>query len=228
MVVALSGCQLFVGSEDPMMVAIDAPAPPPPPPCPDDMLEVELIGEASNVCIDRYEASHSLVDPDVPASVAGAMPWVNVTYDEAVDACHRAGKRLCTPAEWNAACQGGKASNVYPYGEDYGLTTCNGDESNWGEALPTGSLETCQGGLVGLFDMAGNVAEWLEGCQEVPEELGGPCSPFYGRCCAQAPSSYRAGAVAQQCELWELVANAQEAYDDSGFRCCKAVDQGGA
>ncbi|RMH43301.1 MAG: hypothetical protein D6689_05470 [Deltaproteobacteria bacterium] len=60
----------------------------------------------------RYEASRpdaTATDPGAstarPCSKPGALPWTNVTYPEAAAACAAIGARLCTEAEWQAACE---------------------------------------------------------------------------------------------------------------------------
>jgi formylglycine-generating enzyme required for sulfatase activity len=97
------------------------------PPCPPDMVPV-----GSAWCFDRWEASR----PDASAVQGGAdgsrafsregvIPWFPVEYAEARAACEAAGKRLCTEAEWYAACAG-TAGHVYVYGDQYSPDTCNG------------------------------------------------------------------------------------------------------
>jgi len=106
----------------------------------------------------RYEASKS---GSVACSRKGAMPWVNVTWDEAKAACEAAGSRLCNADEWGDACDGVKGSggSVYPYGNTYSGSTCNGSDAGKGGAVPTGSMSGCVSGF-GAYDMSGNVWEW--------------------------------------------------------------------
>jgi hypothetical protein len=136
----------------------------------DDMVQVTSGGV--NVYVYRYEATR----PDATASSAGldgvracskpdALPWTQVTFAAASAACAAAGKRLCTGAEWQAACEGA-AVRTFPYGNSYAEGTCNGEDFD-GEAggadddvlIATGAAEMCttQGGLA---DMSGNAKEW--------------------------------------------------------------------
>lgn len=114
------------------------------------------------VCIDRYEASQGSNGGQADCAVS-AQPWNLVTLAEARDACVRVGKRLCTGSEWKLACQGGQADRTYPYGSSYDGSACrdwnNGQASN---PYVTGSATRCEGGVAGLFDMVGNVAEWTD------------------------------------------------------------------
>ncbi len=97
------------------------------------------------------------------ASVPLALPIGNLTFYQAAAACTRAGKRLCTDAEWRAACQNGPAFTRYPYGETYD----GGDEAGadcWTDGLSnglevTGSASACVTAN-GIFDLSGNAAEW--------------------------------------------------------------------
>jgi hypothetical protein len=69
----------------------------------------------------KYEASH----PDATSSLvgaqtthacsrAGALPWNNVTYPQAVAACAAVNARLCTEAEWENMCARVPAAPTYP------------------------------------------------------------------------------------------------------------------
>ena len=117
-------------------------------------------------CIDAYEASREDAAFDrqgvalgAARSVAGVLPWSNASYEEAVAACAVAGKRLCSSAEWIAACQG-PDTTLFPYGAMYDAEACNGPNvPPLGAAAPTGGFDTCVSNF-GVFDQSGNVAEW--------------------------------------------------------------------
>jgi len=122
---------------------------------------------ANRFCIDKWEASR----PDATATtegtaggqagcVKGVFPWQVSSNNEAHKACEAAGKRLCTPAEWQTACQG-PGQTVYSYGDTYNPKTCNGIDtfgySNF-HLTPTGSFPNCVNSW-GVFDMNGNLWE---------------------------------------------------------------------
>lgn len=112
--------------------------------CPDGMV---LVGDdflADGVhCIDRYEASLLVVDPETGDSVStwspyhnpgqasvkavslrGAVPQGNISQVQAAAACEAADKRLCTPNEWIEACRGPEF-HVFPYGDGWINGACN-------------------------------------------------------------------------------------------------------
>ncbi|MFH0902296.1 MAG: SUMF1/EgtB/PvdO family nonheme iron enzyme [Pseudomonadota bacterium] len=129
--------------------------------CPADMVVIPSL----NVCIDRYEASQG--EGGKAESVFGVMPWANVSWYSARDACIAAEKRLCDESEWFDACSGPAPGTVYPYGDTYDPQACNGDEHGVNAAVPTGSMTTCEGGYPGVFDMSGNLWEWTSTCGRV-------------------------------------------------------------
>ena len=136
-------------------------------------------------CIDRYEAS---IVSGHAVSKKGAMP-ATVTGEDATADCKSSGKRLCTFEEWNAACS---AHAAHPTG-------CNLKTKG---PVRTGSRASCEGGLIGLFDMDGNVSELIEGGKKAQ---GG---------------SYMSGAVG--CEGFTY--QSYKVFNHNvGFRCCKPV-----
>ena len=112
------------------------------------------------------EVPGRLADPDAPGegyvdaracSVRGVLPWTDLTWGEAAEACAAAGARLCTGAEWQRAC-GGAVRAAYPYGDVYDPDRCNGGGAPGDALRPTGALERCV--RSGVFDLSGNAKEW--------------------------------------------------------------------
>jgi sulfatase modifying factor 1 len=68
-----------------------------------------------------------------------------------------------TKSQWFNACTSG-GQNVYPYGDAYSSSVCNGDGSG---TVPVGSEIGCQSsasGYAGVYDLSGNVWEWEDSC----------------------------------------------------------------
>jgi len=136
----------------PVEAVAPQPAPPEPvvrpvEPCATEMLlvPVELAHHAKKpFCIDRHEAPGP-----------GKPPQVGLSKDSAQAACQARAARLCSPAEWEAACQGPDSSS-FPYGSSYVARKCN---TRGREVAPSGSFPECMS-AAGAIDMSGNAAEW--------------------------------------------------------------------
>lgn len=166
-----------------------------------------LVVEGQCVCVDRYEAS---AGPDGAArSLEGVRPWVGVSFQAAQAACAKAGKRLCTGSEWTAACTGLPAL-PFPYGPELDRRACNTTAT----VAMTGSYQGCEGGVPGLYDLSGNVAEWA-----AEPTLGTGCDPELG--CAVFGGGPKASDEELACG-YRAGLTASESLGGVGFRCCQS------
>ena len=122
------------------------------------------------VTFDEWDACVSAAAcPRVPDSWGrGAMPVINVSWRDAKQyvgwLSQLTGKeyRLLTEAEWEYAARAG-ANTPYSWGEDpaTGDANCDGCGSHWDlkQTAPVGSFKP---NAFGLYDMHGNVWEWVE------------------------------------------------------------------
>ena len=100
----------------------------------------------------------------------GTRPVINVNWNDAQQYVAWLSKmtgqpyRLLTEAEWEYAARAG-ATTAYYWGDEIGVgnANCNGCGSQWDgrETAPVGSFKP---NAFGLYDMAGNVVQWVQDC----------------------------------------------------------------
>ena len=89
------------------------------------------------------------------------QPVAIVSWDDAAGFCKVVGGRLPTEAEWEYAARGGRDGSIYPWG-DTDPTDRDGAAS--GAAFETDGARPVRSFAAngfGLYDMAGNVWEWV-------------------------------------------------------------------
>jgi len=184
---------------------------------------VRCIGTPSpkHFCIDRYEYPNE----------AGKQPTVAVSWDEARDLCATEGKRLCAAEEWTLACEGPEMK-PYPFGFVRDAAACNIDKpyilpdnsayesvrtraeeiARVSQSEASGSRQRCVSDY-GVFDMTGNVDEWVvneRGTFEGPEYQSGLKGGYWGP-------------VRNRCRPMTTDHNRRHHGYQIGFRCCKDI-----
>ncbi|MBI2892071.1 MAG: SUMF1/EgtB/PvdO family nonheme iron enzyme, partial [Deltaproteobacteria bacterium] len=209
----------------------------------DDDITDDMVQVAANLWVFRYEASRpdatvddQGTDRSRACSSATVLPWTDVTWDEANDACADAGKRLCTQAEWQDACNSVTNNCLWSYDATAGFacqpasayngSTCNGNNYDFDPLtagdqdglLPTSSLAHCGsdelagGGLDLVRDLSGNAKEWTS-----TDPAGGAVEyRIMG-------GSYNNPAGGLRCDFTFTVGEPDFHFPNVGFRCCSSV-----
>lgn len=87
------------------------------------------------------------------------FPVTNITWHSAVAYCRSVGMRLPTEAEWEYAARGGNENALFPWGSDQpDQAKVNYGKSEIGRPVAAGQYPP---NPFGLYDMAGNVWEFL-------------------------------------------------------------------
>ncbi len=159
----------------------------------------------------------------VARSASGVTPQAYVSAAQAERACRAAGKRLCAPVEWRAAC-GGTQAHAYPYGPARAAGKCHDTGTAPAvllhasdlndprlDQLPntiakTGAFADCVNDY-GVYDMVGNLDEWT----------ADPNGTFQGGYWLDT-SQHGEGCA------YRTIAHGFDYHDYStGFRCCADV-----
>lgn len=174
-------------------------------------------------CIDRYEAPNR----------RGGKPLVMQSANDARAWCESHGKRLCTEDEWIGACEGDD-HRAYPYGNQHVDDWCNDDKS-WREvhegtlakwpadeaqahakelyqAASSGSKRKCESDD-GVFDMTGNVEEWVVRTREHANDWPYILAGCYWSGCY--------GGGKPTCHSTNNAHGPEFRFYETGFRCCK-------
>jgi len=169
-------------------------------------------------CIDRFEYPNQ----------EGMKPVVARTWEEARDACSAEGKRRCGDTEWTLACEG-EERLPYPYGLARDAEACNIDRPHieadpgsftnpktrdkeiarlW-QGEPSGARAACESPY-GVFDMTGNVDEWVENESGTPHRSGLKGGHW--------------GPVRNRCRPMTTAHDETFSFYQIGFRCCADRD----
>jgi formylglycine-generating enzyme required for sulfatase activity len=128
------------------------------------------------ITFDEWDACVALggckYKPDDEGWGRGRRPVINISWDDAHDYLRwlqrHTGKqyRLLSEAEWEYAARAG-SEKAYWWGDEIGKgnANCNGcNEVRLGPTLSTAFVGSFPANPFGLYDMNGNVSEWVEDC----------------------------------------------------------------
>jgi formylglycine-generating enzyme required for sulfatase activity len=195
---------------------------------------------AEPLAVSKYEVTFDQWDACVAAAACprakdawgrGSMPAINLSWDDAklyvAWLSRHTGKeyRLLTEAEWEYAARAG-SNTRYSWGDEPGIgnANCNGCDGAWTlQAAPVGSFRP---NAFGLYDMEGNVWEWVEDIWHDSYE-GAPAD---GSAWLQGDASYRVvrgGSWHNETELVRAAIRFERErkveFDTLGFRVARTM-----
>jgi formylglycine-generating enzyme required for sulfatase activity len=194
--------------------------------------------EVTNAMYEKCVADGNCTPPDSSESSSRSSyygnseyanyPVIWMSWDQATAYCAWAGRRLPTEAEWEYAARGGLEGKIYPWGDEFPMCDLGAEKgAQFSSCSPDDTIEVgsfAPNGY-GLYDMAGNVLEWVSDWygQYPSGSVTNPAGP---------DSSNGTGRVVRggswiEPELFLRVANRMylnpsRSFNVNGFRCARS------
>ena len=150
-----------------------------------------------------------------------------INWQQAKEYCEWTGKKLCSESEWEKAARG-TDGRIYPWGNE--VATCNrtvmddgGDGCGEDQTWPVASKPS---GIYGLYDMAGNVYEWIEDdwrgtYDDAPDDGSARIDNPRTSDRSKRGGCFRHHAASQRASFRSYDDHGVS-YDFTGIRCCSA------
>jgi formylglycine-generating enzyme required for sulfatase activity len=190
--------------------------------------------------MDKYEVTQSVyqatMDRNPSRFVGTNLPVERVNWPDADEYCRKIGKRLPTEAEWEYAARGGTRTEFY-FGDkvigtagNFCDSLCANEEVRTPDITDGFALTAPVGSFApnpfGLYDMAGNVAEWVEDWFDASYYRQGPRKDPRG----PLPRDVRMVRGGSWLNHWEYMRSARRASlwpeyrtEAMGFRCASDI-----
>ena len=170
----------------------------------------------------------AVFEDDISKIQGPDLPAMGMSWSDAFAYCRWAGKRLPTESEWEKAARG-EAKRRYAWGNEFeeGHANLDGDEDGYKYLAPARSFERGRSPY-GVYDMTGNVSEWVadtydEGYyqkapyRDPPGPEDGEHKVVRGGSWRETPQGARV-ANRFQAKMWQTDVTI-------GIRCAKDVDE---
>jgi formylglycine-generating enzyme required for sulfatase activity len=179
----------------------------------------------------RLAASRGWQPVRRPTSQAqSATPVSGVSWDESARFCDALDGRLPTEAEWEYAARGGGNRSAYPWGDHYDRRHGNGgypSGDGWNGVSPAKAFPA---NSFGLFDMAGNLWQWVQDWYDSSYYQHSPESNPVAQT-TKTRHVLRGGSYDHSPAYLRTSQRATDAVDPShratGFRCVRPASGGG-
>ena len=179
--------------------------------------------------IDKYEVTNKKFESIFPEhnlrrSIYGDCddcPVSKISWYEAADYCHLVGKSLPSEAQWERAAGIGNGCE-FPWGNGFDLMRppARGGLKLHDKAFPVGSFSPNKNGL---YDMAGNVWEWVSDWVAIryyyADTLHNPRGPMSGIMKVRRGGSWSDSVKAMAAGYRDWSSPFSRGFTDIGFRC---------